>query len=82
MVEKPATLARLRQDISSGSVKAADLAAAYYDRIAAINGQLNIYLSLTKERALEQASGSMPLRPRAIRCLHWRASLSASRTCW
>jgi aspartyl-tRNA(Asn)/glutamyl-tRNA(Gln) amidotransferase subunit A len=36
-------------------VKAADLAAAYYDRIAANNGQLNIYLSLTKERALEQA---------------------------
>ena len=55
-VEKPATLARLRQDISSGGVKAADLAAAYYDRIAAINGQLNIYLSLTRERALEQAS--------------------------
>jgi aspartyl-tRNA(Asn)/glutamyl-tRNA(Gln) amidotransferase subunit A len=54
-VEKPATLARLRQDISSGCVKAADLTAAYYDRIAAINGQLNIYLSLTKERALEQA---------------------------
>ncbi len=56
MVERPATLARLRQDISSGSVKAADLAAAYYDRIAAINPQLNVYLSLTKERALEQAA--------------------------
>jgi aspartyl-tRNA(Asn)/glutamyl-tRNA(Gln) amidotransferase subunit A len=55
-VEKPPTLARLRQDFSSGSVKAADLAAAYYDRIAALNGQLNIFLSLTKERALEQAS--------------------------
>jgi aspartyl-tRNA(Asn)/glutamyl-tRNA(Gln) amidotransferase subunit A len=55
-VEKPATMARLRADISSGSVKAADLAASYYDRIAAVNPQLNVYLSLTKERALEQAA--------------------------
>ena len=55
-VEKPATLARLRADISSGSVKAADLAASYYDRIHALNPQLNVYLSLTKERALEQAA--------------------------
>jgi aspartyl-tRNA(Asn)/glutamyl-tRNA(Gln) amidotransferase subunit A len=55
-VEKPARLARLRADISSGSVKAADLTASYYDRIAAVNPQLNVYLSLTKERALEQAA--------------------------
>ncbi len=56
LVEKPATLARLRKDISSGAVKAADLAGTYYDRIAALNPQLNVYLSLTKDRALEQAS--------------------------
>ncbi len=55
-VEKPATLARLRGDIFSGAVKAVDLAGVYYDRIAALNSQLNIYLSLTKERALEQAA--------------------------
>ncbi len=55
-VEKPPTLARLREDISSGAVKAVDLAGVYYDRIAALNSQLNIYLSLTKERALEQAA--------------------------
>jgi aspartyl-tRNA(Asn)/glutamyl-tRNA(Gln) amidotransferase subunit A len=54
-VEKPRTLDALRADIASGRVKAADLAGAYYDRIAAINSQLNIYLTLTKERALEQA---------------------------
>jgi aspartyl-tRNA(Asn)/glutamyl-tRNA(Gln) amidotransferase subunit A len=55
-VEKPATLARLREDISSGAVKAVDLAGSYYDRIAALNSQLNVYLSLTRERALEQAT--------------------------
>ncbi len=56
LVEKPATLARLREDFSSGSVKAVELARRYYDRIAALNPQLNVFLSLTKERALDQAS--------------------------
>jgi len=55
-VEKPWTFADLRASISSGSTKAVDLAAAYYDRIAKVSPKLNIYLSLTKERALEQAA--------------------------
>ncbi|HEY1987319.1 MAG TPA: Asp-tRNA(Asn)/Glu-tRNA(Gln) amidotransferase subunit GatA [Terracidiphilus sp.] len=46
----------MRADIASGSVKSVDLAARYYDRIAAINPQLNVYLSLTQERALGQAA--------------------------
>jgi aspartyl-tRNA(Asn)/glutamyl-tRNA(Gln) amidotransferase subunit A len=54
-VEKPKTLSDLREGISSGSVKAADLAASYYDRIAEVNPRLNVYLSLTRERAREQA---------------------------
>jgi aspartyl-tRNA(Asn)/glutamyl-tRNA(Gln) amidotransferase subunit A len=54
-VEKPKTLAELSREISSGRTKAADLAASYYDRIASVNPRLNVYLSLTKERALEQA---------------------------
>jgi aspartyl-tRNA(Asn)/glutamyl-tRNA(Gln) amidotransferase subunit A len=54
-VEKPQTLAELRAGISAGTTKAADLAASYYDRIAEINPRLNVYLSLTKERALAQA---------------------------
>ncbi len=53
--EKPQTLAALRDEIASGRTKATNLAAAYYDRIASINPRLNIYLSLTKERALAQA---------------------------
>ena len=54
-VEKPKTLAELRAEIAAGTSKAADVAAGYYDRIAQINPHLNVYLSLTKERALAQA---------------------------
>jgi aspartyl-tRNA(Asn)/glutamyl-tRNA(Gln) amidotransferase subunit A len=55
-VEKPQRLADLRADIVAGRVKATDLTASYYDRIEAKNPRLNVYLSLTKERAFEQAS--------------------------
>jgi aspartyl-tRNA(Asn)/glutamyl-tRNA(Gln) amidotransferase subunit A len=55
-VEKPKTLAALRAEIAAGGGTAAALAAGYYERIAEINPRLNIYLSLTKERALEQAA--------------------------
>ena len=54
-VEKQRTLLDLRAAISSGATKASDLAAGYYDRIAEINPRLNVYLSLTRERALQQA---------------------------
>ncbi len=54
-VEKPKTLAELREGIAAGRVKATELAASYYDRIEKINPRLNVYLSLTRERALEQA---------------------------
>jgi aspartyl-tRNA(Asn)/glutamyl-tRNA(Gln) amidotransferase subunit A len=55
-VEKPKTLAELRAELESGATTAADLAASYYDRIAAVNPHLNVYLSLSKERAMEQAA--------------------------
>jgi aspartyl-tRNA(Asn)/glutamyl-tRNA(Gln) amidotransferase subunit A len=55
-VEKPKTLAALRAEIASGSTKAVDLAASYYERIEKKNPRLNVYLSLTKERALAQAA--------------------------
>jgi aspartyl-tRNA(Asn)/glutamyl-tRNA(Gln) amidotransferase subunit A len=54
-VEHPKSLAELRAGITSGTTKAADLAASYYERIEKKNPRLNVYLSLTKERALEQA---------------------------
>jgi aspartyl-tRNA(Asn)/glutamyl-tRNA(Gln) amidotransferase subunit A len=53
--EKPRTLAQLCAEIAAGSTKATDLAAGYYDRIAAVNPRLNAYLSLTKKRAFAQA---------------------------
>ena len=56
LVEKPKSLAELRGEIASGRTKAADLASVYYERIAQINPRLNVYLSLTRERALEQAA--------------------------
>jgi aspartyl-tRNA(Asn)/glutamyl-tRNA(Gln) amidotransferase subunit A len=55
-VEKPKALTELREDIVAGSVKSADLTARYYERIEQLNPRLNVYLSLTKERALEQAA--------------------------
>jgi aspartyl-tRNA(Asn)/glutamyl-tRNA(Gln) amidotransferase subunit A len=55
-VEKPKTLAEVRSAIESGETKAVDVAASYYERIAAVNPQLNVYLSLSKERAMEQAA--------------------------
>ena len=55
-VERPKTLAALRAEISAGRTKAADLAAGYYERIEKLNPRLNVFLSLTKERAFEQAT--------------------------
>ena len=55
-VEKPQTLAALRTEIAAGRTRAADLAASYYERIEKKNPLLNVYLSLTKERALKQAA--------------------------
>ncbi len=54
-VEKPKSIAGLREEIAAGRTKAADLAARYYERIGRVNPDLNVYLSLSKERALEQA---------------------------
>ncbi len=54
--ERPPTLAALRDEIAAGRTKATDLAARYYNRIEKLNPRLNIFLSLTKDRALEQAA--------------------------
>jgi aspartyl-tRNA(Asn)/glutamyl-tRNA(Gln) amidotransferase subunit A len=55
-VEKPKTLSALREEIASGRTKAADLAVSYYERIERVNPRLNVYLSLSKERAFAQAA--------------------------
>ncbi|MGA2206009.1 MAG: Asp-tRNA(Asn)/Glu-tRNA(Gln) amidotransferase subunit GatA [Terracidiphilus sp.] len=46
----------MRAEIAEGRTKAADLAAGYYERIEKLNPRLNVYLSLTRERALAQAA--------------------------
>ena len=56
LLEKPATIASLREGIASGVISAVELAEQYYARIAAHNPLLNVYLSLTREQALEQAA--------------------------
>jgi aspartyl-tRNA(Asn)/glutamyl-tRNA(Gln) amidotransferase subunit A len=56
LVEKPATLAELREGIASGVLPATELAERYFARIKALNPTLNVYLSLTREQALEQAA--------------------------
>ncbi len=55
-VEKPRTFSELREGVVAGRVKAVDLADSYYKRIEQINERLNIYLSLTKQRAMEKAA--------------------------
>ncbi len=54
-VEKPKTLAELCADLTAGRIKAVDLANGYYQRIEKVNPHLNVYLSLTRERAMAQA---------------------------
>ncbi|MGA3034204.1 MAG: Asp-tRNA(Asn)/Glu-tRNA(Gln) amidotransferase subunit GatA [Terracidiphilus sp.] len=54
-LETPKTLPALRADLTEGRVKVSDLASEYYERIEKKNHYLNVYLSLTKERALAQA---------------------------
>jgi aspartyl-tRNA(Asn)/glutamyl-tRNA(Gln) amidotransferase subunit A len=56
LLERPASIAALREGIVSGAVTATALAESYYARIEAHNPLLNVYLSLTRERALERAA--------------------------
>jgi aspartyl-tRNA(Asn)/glutamyl-tRNA(Gln) amidotransferase subunit A len=60
---------RVARGIATGRTKAADLAASYYERIEKKNPRLNAYLSLTKERALEQAAKRGCAWP--PRATHW-----------
>jgi aspartyl-tRNA(Asn)/glutamyl-tRNA(Gln) amidotransferase subunit A len=56
LVARPRTIADLRSGVVSGATKAVDLAEHYFARIAAHNPLLNVYLALTRERALAQAA--------------------------
>jgi aspartyl-tRNA(Asn)/glutamyl-tRNA(Gln) amidotransferase subunit A len=49
------TIDEIRERVASGSQKAADIAAAFYQRIEEKNPRLNAYLALSKDRAQAQA---------------------------
>jgi aspartyl-tRNA(Asn)/glutamyl-tRNA(Gln) amidotransferase subunit A len=49
------TIAETRRSIADGRTPAAALAAAHYDRIAAVDPEIHSYLALTRERAFAQA---------------------------
>ena len=53
MIEK--TAAELSQLLSSGEVSSVELTRAYLDRIKRTNDQLNIYITVCEESALQQA---------------------------
>lgn len=50
------SLKSAREKVRSGEVSAVSLAEQHFDRIAAADGEINSFLALTKERALEQAA--------------------------
>ena len=50
------TIAALRQQVAEGHVSALSLLESCYERIAEHDGEINSFLSLTRERALEQAA--------------------------
>jgi aspartyl-tRNA(Asn)/glutamyl-tRNA(Gln) amidotransferase subunit A len=50
------TLAEARSAVAAGTTTALALAESYYERIAAVDGEVHSYLALTKDRALAQAA--------------------------
>ena len=81
-VEKPKTFAALRAEIAAGATKAVDLASSYYAQIEKKNPRLNVYLSLTKERAMEQAARVDAAAAKGDPLARWRGFRWASRMCW
>ncbi len=51
----PRTIRSVREGIESGAVTATALAQDHFDRIGERNGEINCWLGLSRERALEQA---------------------------
>ena len=50
------TITEARSSVLSGSVTASSLATQHYDRIAAVDPQVNSFLALTRDRAILQAA--------------------------
>ena len=56
LLQKPQSIRALRAAIAAGNTRATDLAEGYYARIERFNPQINAYLALTREQAMEQAA--------------------------
>ena len=54
--EKPRSIRTLRTAIAEGRERASQIAEGYFARIDAFNPQINAYLALTREQAMEQAA--------------------------
>lgn len=54
--EKPRSIRTLRAAIAEGRERASQIAEGYFARIDAFNPQINAYLALTREQAMEQAA--------------------------
>jgi aspartyl-tRNA(Asn)/glutamyl-tRNA(Gln) amidotransferase subunit A len=55
VVVETLTVSEARSAVVGGRVSAVALATEHYERIAAVDGEINSYLALTRERALAQA---------------------------
>ncbi len=54
--QKPQSIRKLRASIAERSQRAIDIAEGYYARIERFNPQINAYLALTRDQAMEQAA--------------------------
>jgi len=82
-VEKPKTLAELREGITTGRIKATELAASYYERIEKKNPATERLPVADKERAAGAGrEGGRRGGQGRSRCRRWRGFRWASRTCW
>ena len=54
--EKPRSIRALRAAIAEGNARAGEIAEGYFARIDEFNPQINAYLALTREQAMEQAA--------------------------
>lgn len=54
--QQPQSIRKLRAAIAEGSQRATAIAEGYYARIERFNPQINAYLALTREQAMEQAA--------------------------
>ena len=74
------TIDAARSAIQERKTTSMALVESFYARIQKEDSAIGAYLTLTKERALEQADRWTGLQRKENHCLRWAACRSASRT--